>query len=245
MKSTLTMSIIGVALLAAVGVAGYAFVTGGSANISDPLKPAPAPEVDLASDANQPSGPQTIVLAGGCFWCTEAVFEQLAGVEQVVSGYAGGRESDANYESVLTGRTDHAEAIEITYDPSMIGYETLLEVFFTTAHDPTQKDRQGPDVGRQYRSAIFYHTDEQKQLAQAYIEQLDKKGIYADPIVTTLERLDAFYPAEEYHQDYAKLNPYNPYVWQSSLPKVRKTCERFPQLLKEKDDDSSTRALGP
>jgi peptide methionine sulfoxide reductase msrA/msrB len=172
------------------------------------------------------------VLAGGCFWCTEAVFEPLDGVIDVVSGYAGDTKETANYETVVTGRTKHAEAIRITYDPSKISYEKLLEIFFTVAHDPTTLNRQGNDTGPQYRSAVFYANDEEKKLAQDYIRKLASSGHYDKPIVTTLEPLEAFYVAEQYHQDYARQNPNNPYIYFQALPKVEKLKEKYGEELK-------------
>ena len=177
------------------------------------------------------AGLQQAVLAGGCFWCTEAVFEQLEGVHAVVSGYAGGREETAEYRAVSSGQTDHAEVIRITYDPKVISYGELLKVFFTVAHDPTQLNRQGPDTGRQYRSALFYADEQQKRVAEAYIKELDASGVYDKPIVTTLEPLEAFYEAEAYHQDYVRLNPSQPYVVQQALPKVAKVRKHFAEKV--------------
>ena len=181
-------------------------------------------------------GKRRIVIAGGCFWCVEAVYEQLEGVHDVESGYAGGDLLNANYQAVSTGRTKHAEVVRITYDPAVISYGTILKVFFTTAHDPTTLNRQGADVGPQYRSAIFYATDYEKQIAADYIKQLDAAGVFRDPIVTTLEPLEAYYPAEDYHQDYAKLNPGNGYIQNVSQPKVEKTKKVYKDLLKDDAD---------
>jgi len=190
----------------------------------------PNPPLDPHIDS---AAKQTAVLAGGCFWCTEAVFLQIAGVEKVVSGYAGGEQSTANYEAVCTGRTGHAEAIQITYDPSQISYGQLLKVFFSVAHDPTQLNRQGNDRGTQYRSAIFYSSPEQKQIAEAYIQQLDAAKVFSAPIATVVTPLEAFYPAEGYHQNYCSLNPHNPYVMGVAAPKVAKTKKQFGELLKK------------
>lgn len=184
----------------------------------------PAPEKQLEVEDTTVS--QTVVLAGGCFWCTEAVFERVEGVTDVVSGYAGGTAEDANYQKVSSKTTDHAEAILITYDPTIVTYGQLLQIFFDVAHDPTTLNRQGADVGRHYRSAIFYADDAEKQVAQAYIEQLTEAKVFDDPIVTTLEPLDAFYPAEQYHQDYATNNPQNPYIQYTAVPKVKKLEKR-------------------
>jgi len=195
----------------------------------------PDPAIDLNASAD--AGPQTAVLAGGCFWCTEAVFEQLQGITEVTSGYAGGKQETADYQSVCSGTTDHAEAIRITYDPAQISYGQLLKVFFTVAHDPTQLNRQGPDTGKPYRSAIFYESDEQKNVAQAYIHQLDDAKVYGQPIVTTLEPLNGFYPAEAYHQDYASLNPDHPYIRQQAMPKVQKVRQYFTDSVKQQDSE--------
>jgi len=174
---------------------------------------------------------KTAVLAGGCFWCTEAAFEQLEGVLDVTSGYMGGSAETANYRAVCGGDTGHAEAIRITYDPAKIGYETLLDVFFD-AHDPTQLNRQGNDLGTQYRSAIFYADEDEKHAAEAKIRALNEKQAYPRPIVTTLEPLGEFYPAEDYHQDYARLNPDQPYIQSVSTPKVCKVRAKHAALLR-------------
>lgn len=173
------------------------------------------------------------VVAGGCFWCTEAVFEEIEGVVAVVSGYAGGDGKQANYRAVSSGQTGHAEVIEITYNPAQLDYETLLEVFFD-AHDPTQKNRQGPDVGTQYRSAIFYANEGEKEMAEKVIDRINNSKKYKKSIATTLEKLEKFYPAEEYHQDYSARNPFDPYVRQSSTPKVLKVRKQHSKLLKPK-----------
>lgn len=174
------------------------------------------------------------VLAGGCFWCTEAVFEYVDGVEKVVSGYSGGTKETADYELVSTGRTAHAEAIEITYDASKITYGQLLKVFFEIAHDPTTLNRQGPDVGPQYRSAIFALDANQKRIAQAYIGQLDAAKAFRSKIVTEVADFKAFYEAEGYHQNYCSRNPRNPYVMFNAQPKVEKLKKSKPELLKKK-----------
>jgi len=171
------------------------------------------------------------VLAGGCFWCTEAVFKELRGVIAVRSGYSGGTEETADYRTVCSGRTNHAEAIEIRYDASQASYGRLLKIFFSVAHDPTQVDRQGNDVGRQYRSAIFYADEDQRRIAEAYIRQLDAAGVFSAPIATRLEPLEAFYEAEAYHQDYAARNPDQPYVLYTAAPKVEKLRKNFGDLL--------------
>lgn len=191
----------------------------------------PDPAVDLPKAAA--SGKQSAVFAGGCFWCTEAVFEPLAGVEKVVSGYAGGDKASAKYDVVSAGRTDHAEVIEITFDPSKITFGQLLKVFFGAAHDPTQLNRQGPDHGRQYRSAIFCADADQKRVAEAYIKQLDAAKVFSKPIVTQVVKLDAFYAAEGYHQDFVKRNPNHPYVVVNAVPKVQKLKKEFPELQRK------------
>jgi peptide-methionine (S)-S-oxide reductase len=177
-------------------------------------------------------GPARAVLAGGCFWCVEAVYKNLDGVSTVKSGYAGGSAETADYETVSSGTTNHAESVEVDYDPSRLTYGQILKVFFAIAHDPTQLNRQGPDTGRQYRSAIFFGDEEQKRVALAYIEQLNKAHVFDRPIVTEVVPLEAFYPAETYHQDYAARNPLNPYIVFNAQPKVRKM--RAYQASKEK-----------
>lgn len=191
----------------------------------------PEPVRDLAPDG---SGPQTAVLAGGCFWCVEAVYRELDGVLVVVSGYAGGTAETADYRTVCGGRTDHAEVVRITFDPTRISYGQLLKVFFSVAHDPTQLDRQGNDRGRQYRSAVFYADEGQRSVAEAYIRQLDQAGVYGSPIVTKLEPLEAFYPAEAYHQNYADLHPEQPYIAAVAAPKVAKLRRHYGDRLKGK-----------
>jgi len=173
----------------------------------------------------------TAVFAGGCFWCTEAAFEQLAGVLDVTSGYMGGSAETANYKAVCGGDTGHAEAIRVEYDPAKISYEQLLDVFFD-AHDPTQLNRQGNDIGTQYRSAIFYADDEQQRAAEAKIRELTLTRHFPRPIVTTLEPLGPFYPAEDYHQDYARLNPNQPYIQAVSYPKMCKVREKHAGLIR-------------
>jgi peptide-methionine (S)-S-oxide reductase len=195
-----------------------------------PIRDFPDPKLDtpLTSEPVE----KTAVLAGGCFWCVEAVFRELRGVKSVRSGYAGDTASTADYRTVCTGRTNHAEAIEVVYDASETTFGQLLKIHFSVAHDPTQKDRQGNDFGRQYRSAIFYADDEQKSIAEAYIRQLNEAGIFASPIATTLEPLDKFYVAEDYHQDYAARNPGQPYIAYVAQPKVDKLRENFAEKLK-------------
>jgi peptide-methionine (S)-S-oxide reductase len=188
----------------------------------------PAPAVD------PPSTTQTAVLAGGCFWGVEAVFERLKGVTDVVSGYAGGQQATAQYEMVGTGRTGHAESVQITYDPSQISYGKLLQVFFSVAHDPTQLNRQGPDTGTQYRSAIFYASEDQKRVAESYIRQLNEAKVFKRPVVTQVTPLQGFYAAEDYHQDFIAHNPGNPYVVYNDLPKLAELNKRYPDLVVKK-----------
>lgn len=172
----------------------------------------------------------TATFAGGCFWCIEASFEQIEGVVEAISGYSGGEEKNADYKKVSAGYTKHAEAVQIYFDPTVIDFETLLDVFFT-AHDPTQLNRQGPDVGTQYRSEIFYHDEAQMELAKSKISAL--QGKYGGKIVTKLSQLKAFYPAEEYHQDFERKNPNNGYIRNVSKPKIDKVASEFSDLLKK------------
>lgn len=169
--------------------------------------------------------------ASGCFWCVEAIFESVRGVKEVISGYSGGAKSDANYNEVSAGRTDHAEAVEVYFD-SDVDYQTLLEVFFGS-HDPTTLNRQGPDRGAQYRSAIFYQNQSEKELAESYIAKLTEEKVFDDKIVTEVVPLEAFYQAEDYHQDYERHNPNNPYVRSVSIPRLKRFQAKFPHLLKE------------
>jgi len=183
----------------------------------------PAPTVD-AKDAD---GIQTAVLAGGCFWGVQGVFQHTAGVVNAVSGYSGGTKDSADYDKVSSGRTGHAEAVEIKYDPNKISYGKILQIFFSVVHDPTQLNRQGPDTGTQYRSAIFFANDDQKKVAEAYIAQLNAAKVYRKPIVTRIDKLDAFYAAEDYHQDYLTLHPNQPYIAFNDLPKVENLKKIF------------------
>lgn len=194
----------------------------------------PQPAIDLAADANaKPGELHTMVVAGGCFWCVEGVYAQLKGVTSAVSGYAGGTKETANYKTVCTGTTGHAESVKITYDPSKITFGQLLRVLFTVI-DPTTKDRQGADSGTQYRSVIFYENEDQMKVADAYIKQLDAAKVYDRPIVTTLEPLkpEAFYPAEDYHQNYVACHLHAPYVQQAAIPKIEKVREKFKDQVK-------------
>jgi peptide-methionine (S)-S-oxide reductase len=189
---------------------------------------------DPAQDVKAQAGQQTAVLAGGCFWGVEAVFERLKGVSDVTSGFAGGSKNTAHYEVVSSGTTGHAESVKITYDPAVITYGQLLKIFFAIAHDPTQLNRQGPDEGTQYRSAIFYGSADEKAVAEAYIRQLNEAKIFKRAIVTQVVPLDGFYPAEAYHQNFIVKNPSYPYVVYNDLPKLENLKKEFPELLKSK-----------
>ena len=195
---------------------------------ASPAAAVPAPLQDAARAAT--SGQQTAVISGGCFWGIQAVFQHVKGVITATSGYSGGSAKTAEYETVSTGETGHAESVQIVYDPSQITYGGLLRVFFSVAHDPTQLNRQGPDEGTQYRSSIFYANAEQKSIAEAYIAQLDKAKIFPRPIVTKVVPLQAFYPAEAYHQNYAALHPNQPYIVFNDAPKVAHLRQLFPDI---------------
>jgi len=176
---------------------------------------------------------QKAVFAGGCFWGVDAVFKHVRGVVGVVSGYAGGGAADASYDRVSTGTTGHAESVEVTFDPAQIAYERLLEVFFSVAHDPTERNRQGPDVGTQYRSAIFFADSAQRSSALGFIAQLNARHVYPAPIVTEVVPLAAFYPAEGYHQNYLALHPTQPYIVYNDLPKLERLKVKLPQLYRQ------------
>ena len=191
----------------------------------------PDPALDTTA-VSSGGGEQTAVLAGGCFWCVEAVLKELDGVISVRSGYAGGTRETADYDTVCSGRTDHAEAVEVRFDPARVSYGQILKIFFSVAHDPTQLDRQGNDRGRQYRSAVFTTGEEQERVARAYIRQLDDSGVLGAPIVTEVAPLDEFFEAEAYHQDYAARNPRQPYVAYTAAPKVAKLRKHFADRLK-------------
>jgi peptide-methionine (S)-S-oxide reductase len=192
------------------------------------LFPKPAVDASLASA----SKPELAVFAGGCFWGVQAVFEHVKGVKSATSGYSGGHVKNPAYEVVSMGVTGHAESVQVKYDPSKITYGQLLMVYFSVAHDPTQLNRQGPDSGSQYRSAIFYSNEEQKHIAEGYIAQLNAAGVYSRPIVTQVGRFEAFYPAEDYHQDYLKKNPRNPYIVFNDLPKLERLQKELPALYR-------------
>jgi peptide-methionine (S)-S-oxide reductase len=200
------------------------FALGARAAVPDYTGPQPAAATQ---------GDATAVFAGGCFWGVDAVFKHVKGVTQVLSGYSGGSAATAKYMIVSTGTTGHAESVQVTYDPSKVSYAELLKVFFSVAHDPTELDRQGPDVGTQYRSAIFYANPQQKEIAQHYIAQLDAAKVFGKPIVTQVVPLDKFYPAEDYHQNYLELHPDQPYIVYNDLPKLAALKKEFPAFYKE------------
>jgi peptide-methionine (S)-S-oxide reductase len=218
----------GLVVVAAVGVLMLRVTkaSGGMAMANGPI-PAAATDDALAKTA----GKAKAVFAGGCFWGTQGVFERLRGVVDTTVGYSGGSAATATYDQVTTETTGHAESVEVVYDPSRITYGTLLRIFFSVAHDPTQLNRQGPDVGTSYRSAIFYTSDEQKRVAAAYIAQLDAEKIFPAKIVTEVTPLKGFYRAEDYHQDFALKNPNHPYIQVCDLPKIAALKEQFPELF--------------
>ena len=221
----------GIALVLIAGLITWTAVRALGARAPEaPKLPFPAPAVDepLAGAKSK----QTAVLAGGCFWGIQAVFEHVKGVSSVTSGYAGGHVKDPSYESVSMGVTGHAETVSISYDSSQVTYGQLLMIYFSVAHDPTQWNRQGPDTGSQYRSAIFFTNEEQERIAEAYIAQLDAAKVYSRKIVTAVEPFKAFYPAEDYHQDYLKNNPTNPYIVYNDLPKLENLKKVFPTLYR-------------
>jgi peptide-methionine (S)-S-oxide reductase len=216
------------ALLAVAAVGTFWNIPGRSGEAATVL---PAPALDNPRSA----GPtQTAVLAGGCFWGVQGVYQYTKGVKQVLSGYSGGDKSTAEYEKVGSGRTGHAESVQIVFDPREISYGEILRIYFSVAHDPTQLDRQGPDVGTQYRSEIFYADAQQKRVAEAYIAQLEKARVFRKPIVTRVEPLKGFYRAEAYHQDFLLLNPGYPYIVINDLPKIANLKRLFPEQYRDK-----------
>ena len=216
---------LGFTLFLVGGITACGMATASVTAIPDPILDAPLTSA---------RGEQTAVLAGGCFWGVEAVFEHVKGVIKVTSGYSGGSASTAQYETVSTGETGHAESVRIIYDPSQISYGRLLRVFFAVAHDPTELNRQGPDTGSQYRSAIFYGNEEQQRIAEAYIVQLNKARVFRAPIVTKVTALQSFYEAEGYHQGYLDRHPDEPYIVINDLPKVKNLRKHLPELYKAK-----------
>jgi peptide-methionine (S)-S-oxide reductase len=218
---------LGAAALGAIAIAAFAVVPSRAAEEAFII---PAPAVDTPASG----GIQTVVIAGGCFWGVQGVFQHTAGVVNAVSGYAGGSKATADYNIVSTGATGHAESVQIKYDPKKISYGKILQIFFSVAHDPTQLNRQGPDSGTQYRSAIFTTSDEQKKVADAYIAQLNAAKVYNKPIVTKVGPLEGFYPAEAYHQDYLTLHPTQPYIAFNDIPKVENLKKIFAENYIEK-----------
>ncbi|TWO71769.1 peptide-methionine (S)-S-oxide reductase MsrA [Caenimonas sedimenti] len=214
---------------AAVTAAAWLFL-GSSGIAAEKAVKLPPPTQDVPAAATT----ETAVFAGGCFWGVQAVFQHTQGVLNAVSGYAGGDKSTARYELVTTGRTGHAESVQVTYDPKKVSYGTLLQIFFSVAHDPTTLDRQGPDVGTHYRSAIFYRNPQQKQVAESYIAQLDAAKLFPAPIVTKVNALATFHPAEAYHQDYATLHPNQPYIVTYDKPKIVNLKMVMPQVYRDK-----------
>jgi peptide-methionine (S)-S-oxide reductase len=210
---------------------GVFMALGGSGQSNAVAQETPVPAPVLAAPVE--TGVQKIVLAGGCFWGVEAVFEHTRGVISAVSGYAGGAEKDASYKRITTGQTGHAESVEITYDPAIVTLGQILQIYFTVAHDPTQLNRQGPDVGTHYRSEIFTTTEEQASFARGYIAELEASAAFAAPVVTKVGLLEKFYPAEEYHQDFAAKNPGNPYIVIHDRPKVAALKAAFPDLYED------------
>ncbi len=214
------------AVLAAAG----ALLALGSASAAETAFIIPPPALDAAAGAAQ----EKAVIAGGCFWGVQAVFQHVKGVTSAVSGYAGGQSSTADYDTVSGGRSGHAESVEITYDPKLVSYGQLLQIYFSVAHDPTQLNRQGPDSGTQYRSTVFPANDDQRKVAEAYIAQLNKSGVYAKTLATTVEPLKGFYPAEGYHQDYLVRHPYSMYIMVNDVPKVENLAKTFPTAYRDK-----------
>jgi peptide-methionine (S)-S-oxide reductase len=217
-------------LCAAIGALAMSAFTTAPSMAAEEAVVLPPPAVD----AREASGTQIAVLAGGCFWGVQGVFQHTAGVINAVSGYSGGSKQVANYQMVSTGSTGHAESVEVTFDPKKISYGKILQIFFSVVHDPTQLNRQGPDTGTQYRSAIFTTNDEQKKVAEAYIAQLDAAKLYKKPIVTKVSALDGFFAAEAYHQDYLTLHPSQPYIAYNDLPKVENLKKLFAENYIEK-----------
>jgi peptide-methionine (S)-S-oxide reductase len=216
------------------------FSKGASCNSSSDVVLLPDATVDAPPATKQ--GQETVVVAGGCFWGIQAVFERLKGVLRATSGYSGGAADTATYEKVCSGRTGHAESVEVVFDPSRISLGQILKVFFSVAHDPTQLNRQGPDTGTQYRSAIFYTSEDQKKIIDAYVKQLDAAKVFKQSIVTEIGPLKAFYPAEDYHQGYMDLHPENMYIVINDYPKVENLRKTYPGLFVEKRQEKAKNA---
>ncbi len=226
MSSPTRRNLVIFAVALALGVVALKGV--GARNSSTVMLPAPA-----LDEARTSATEQTAVLAGGCFWGVQAIFQHVKGVKSAVSGYAGGLINAPTYALVSMGTTGHAESVRITYDPAIVTYGTLLKAFFSVAHDPTTLNRQGPDRGTQYRSAIFYASGEQRQIAEAYVAQLNAARVFSDPIVTQIAELPGFYPAEDYHQDYASKHPYSPYIMINDAPKIAQLKKQMPELWRD------------
>lgn len=230
-------SAIFVAALAAMVIAGTIFTGAPRHAFGEPAAKAPKPSESDVSESSKNNDPklQQVTFGSGCFWCTEAIFAELKGVKSAVSGYSGGTVEDPTYEQVSTGRTGHAEVVQVTYDPAVITFPELLEVFWRT-HDPTTLNSQGPDFGTQYRSAIFYHTDEQRKQAEHFKQKLNETKAFDDPVVTEITKFEAFYPAEDYHQQYNALNPRERYCRTVIQPKLNKFRKAFADKLKTEDE---------
>jgi peptide-methionine (S)-S-oxide reductase len=226
-RSQFSRLALGAAALGALAISAFAIAPSLAAEDAVVIPPP-------AMDAKAADGIQTVVVAGGCFWGVQGVFQHTAGVVNAVSGYAGGSKATASYETVSTGTTGHAESVEIKYDPKQISYGKILQIFFSVAHDPTQLNRQGPDSGTQYRSAIFTTSDEQQKVADAYIAQLNAVKVYRKPIVTKVGPLQGFFPAEAYHQDYLTLHPSQPYIAYNDIPKVENLKKLFADNYQDK-----------
>jgi peptide-methionine (S)-S-oxide reductase len=224
-KPTLQLRAIGVVILGLGGIACQSDI-----NAAEPPTVIAAPTLDNPKAAGTM---QTAIFSGGCFWGVQGVFEHVKGVREVLSGYAGGDKQHAQYELVSSGTTGHAESVQISFDPAQVSYGQLLQVFFSVAHDPTELNRQGPDYGTQYRSAIFYLDESQKKIAQAYVAQLEGAHAYRRHIVTEIDTYEGFYPAEDYHQDFLIHNPYHPYIYHNDLPKIANLQKLFPAIYQE------------
>ena len=220
-----------IAGIAVLGIIAVFSNVGSGLHAAEKAVAVPVPALD---NPLAPGALQTAVLAGGCFWGTQGVFEHVIGVHEVLAGYAGGSSSTAHYDTVSTGTTGHAESIQVRFDPAKISYGQILRVFFSAAHDPTQLNRQGPDTGTQYRSSIFFADPTQEKIAHAYIEQLQKAHVFNRPIVTRVDPLQGFYPAEDYHQDYLVHNPHAPYIVYNDLPKIENLKREFPEMFRER-----------
>jgi len=230
-KTRMIASPVGGAVCVALVVGAFAITLGG-ARSAEPAVALPAPALGEAADSA--AAEEKVVLAGGCFWGVQAVFQHVKGVKEAVSGYAGGDKETAAYEQVSTGLTGHAESVEVTFDPHVVSYGTILQIYFSVAHNPTELNYQGPDSGSQYRSEIFAENDAQKRVAEAYIAQLDAAKVFSAPIVTRVEALRGFYPAEAHHQNYATLNPDSAYIVYNDAPKVENLQKLFPGAFRQK-----------